>query len=123
MTWTSRIPDWIGKLNDALPDALDSAAEHYEEAVKEVLIEGYTSGKFVTGVNADAVTIYALERDGDDWLISIGTPELIAVYWELGFHNHFTKEFQRVEVWRPTFDNEVDAMKEIIIEKLEDITV
>ena len=44
--------------------------------------------------------------------IAVGTNVPYAKYWELGHHNLFTRQFERVERWRPTLEATAPQMVE-----------
>jgi hypothetical protein len=117
-TWTSNIPAYIDALRAALPEGITDAGVHYQTELQAELHQGFTTGKFVTGELADSITIVPV-ADDDDFTVTIGTDNPVAVYWELGFHHAGTGQFERVQIWEPVFTREVDQMVAIIVDRLE----
>lgn len=89
---------------------LVAAAAHYQGALRPKLQRGYTSGAFVTGATASSVQMTAPYEGVNGPEIVVGTNELVAMYWELGHHNLFTRKYERVEYWRETLGLEGAAM-------------
>jgi hypothetical protein len=66
----------------------------------------FTSGRFVTGVSANAVTVDEPLRKGWGWEIVVETTLVSNLQWEVGAVNKFTRHYERVEIWRPiAFEN------------------
>lgn len=86
----------------AIPQGLVAAAALYHGTIRAKLQRGYTTGAYVTGATAASVQMTPPASDGDRWTVRVGTPSLVALYWELGHHNVFTKRYERVEYWRET---------------------
>lgn len=89
---------------------LVAAALLYQGAVREKLIRGYTTGAFVTGATAASVQVAAPRDAASGREIVVGTNELIALFWEMGHMNLFTRKYERVEHWRSTLDETAPAM-------------
>jgi hypothetical protein len=70
-------------------------------AVKRGLRGGYTTGAFVTGNVINSVTISRIFEDAGVFGVRVGTNVAYALMWELGHENLFTRQHERVEVWRP----------------------
>ena len=97
--------------DDGVPRGLVAAALLYQGALRPKLQRGYTSGDFTQGIQAAAVQVGVPERGPDgDWGITVGTNEMISLYWEMGHQNLFTRKYERVEYWRETMDEQGDAM-------------
>lgn len=102
--WQSNIPAVLTRLQVAKRDALIVAAQLYVNEMKRRLAGGYTSGDFVTGATVNHVTRTAPRVEpGGEVSIGVGTNLPYNLYWELGFHSIFTRRFERVELWVPTF--------------------
>jgi acyl dehydratase len=118
---TNRIPGFDKKFRDASRYAVDAAAALYEGNVKRRMMRGYyTSGAFRS--TAQIVQHVQREkpvyRDGG-WETVVGIPSGIrvrvdrlgkkrsldvagiALAWELGHQNLFTRKFERVEIFKP----------------------
>jgi hypothetical protein len=90
------------RFDDATKAGLVAAAAHYAGAVRQAAARLYDSGHFVTGATAASVQM-GVTYDGPAGLRSfVGTNELVAMYWELGHFNIFTRKYERVEYWRET---------------------
>lgn len=99
------------RFNQATDASLVAAATVFHGAIREKLQRGYTTGNFVTGATASSVVQDPEPYDGPAGRqISVGTPELVALYWELGHHNILTRKFERVEYWRDTLVEKRDEM-------------
>jgi hypothetical protein len=101
--YKSNLPQVESRMRAASFAGLEAAAAVYENAVKDELRGGYTSGDFVTGQSVSAVAHSEPEMDSDGAFILVGTSLLHNLYWELGHQNLFTRRFERVEKWVPTF--------------------
>jgi hypothetical protein len=111
MTWTSNLSE-LNRLFDHAEDAgLVAAAQVGVTATKKALIGGYTSGEFATGESARNVKSSAPYQDGIGRAIRYGTNLLFNLFWELGHHNIFTRKFERVEKWVPTFNANHENMR------------
>lgn len=111
MTWTSRVPAVQAAMERALLDGLTAAAQHYANEVKRDLAGGYTSGAFVTGNVLNSVTVVPAERRGAALEAKVGTDVMYALFWEIGHQNLFTRQYERVEIWRPRLLWETDRMR------------
>jgi hypothetical protein len=45
------------------------------------------------------------------WLSKVGTNKLPALFWELGHHNIFTRKYERVRIWVPTAQANIERMR------------
>lgn len=103
--WHSNLGAFLGATERALKSGLIAAAETYVTDMKQALERGYTSGRFVTGNNVNAVARGEPEVSGDGVAIAVGSTQTNPAYplmWELGHQNTFTRKYERVEVWVPT---------------------
>jgi hypothetical protein len=89
---------------------LVAAALLYQGAVREKLIRGYTSGAFVTGATSSSVQMTAPHDDAGGREVVVGSNELVALYWEMGHHNLFTRKYERVEHWRHALEENAPKM-------------
>lgn len=106
MSWIT--VDNTADILDRLPDATDAGllamATAYADAIREALLNGYTSGEFVTGAAADSVVVTDAHDASGDRAISVGTDLMYPMYWEVGHFNIFTRQYERVEIWGPVRD-------------------
>lgn len=97
----------------ATDDALKAAAQVVVNGLKEQkpqgLRGGYTSGAFVTGATLGSIFITEVfQGPSGEKFILIATDSMIAVYWEYGHVNLFTRKYEREERWRPTLERKYD---------------
>ena len=109
------------RLTQAIDDGLVAGGNVYRTAMQNRLIEGYTSGAFVSGMQGVAGSVAVSEPQGDEHgrFVIVGTNQRDAtgevsypLAWELGHNNAFTRRFERVETWRPVLDAEASAIVE-----------
>jgi hypothetical protein len=113
--------DKSAEITSDLPAAtvagLTALAYAYANAIKEALIQGYTSGEFVTGAAANSVTVSdTFAGDSGEPAISVGTDLMYPLYWELGFYSIFSRKFEHVEIWGPLRDQMAPELAEIFNE-------
>lgn len=68
------------------------------------MLEGYKTGRFVTGNIANSVARGEPEPSGDGYEIAVGSTQVdppYALFWEIGHFNWFTGQFERHEIWVP----------------------
>ncbi len=117
--WTSNLGAFIGASERAVKAGLIADAEAYNARVKERLLKGYTTGNFVTGANANAVTRGDPEATADGFQIAVGsTNDVYALPWEVGHHNLFTGKYERVEVWVPILMEMREQLVAIMAEEI-----
>lgn len=90
------------RYDDATSAGLVAAAALYQGALRRKLLRGYLTGKFVTGATASSVQMGEPFQGPRGRAIVVGSNELVAMYWELGHFNIFTRKYERVEYWRET---------------------
>jgi hypothetical protein len=109
------------RLLQAIDDGLVAGGNVYRSHMQDRLIEGYTSGAFVSGMQGVAGSVAVSEPQGDETgrFVVVGTSQRDAtgtvsypLAWELGHQNLFTGRFERVEKWRPGLDEDAPAMTE-----------
>lgn len=104
------------RIRVAASKALVGAAQLYRNAMQESLRNppdgGYTSGAWDHGMAgvAGSVAVGEPEDSGDTISVGVGTNVVYAKFWEFGHQNLFTRQFERVERWRPTLDATADAI-------------
>jgi bacteriophage HK97-gp10 putative tail-component len=101
MTLISKRKEVSAALESGTKDSLKEIAGEAARQIKDRLKEGFTSGDFVTGDLAKSVQVSEVFGEKGEWTVEVGTDNLLALYWELGHHNLFTRKYERVEVWRP----------------------
>jgi hypothetical protein len=133
MTLVSRLAEFQARLAEATDEGLIAAATFVANDIKARLAQGYTSGAFTTGNIADSVTVSepydGAEASGDiavalrsgDRAIEIGTDVIYGKFWELGHQNIFTRRFERVEIWRPTLEEDGPEAIEIFAATVRDL--
>lgn len=134
---TDLSPQFLKAYRDASRMALDAAANVYEGNLKRRFFKGYyTSQAF----RSTAQIVQHVQREepqfsGNGWYSKVGIPDgitataktkkgrkakattsrfsvgKIALAWELGHHNIFTRRFERVEIFRPVA---MDSVKQMI---------
>lgn len=109
MTWTSRIPEVIQRIEIAAQEGIEAAGDIYMSNIQAALAQGYTTGEHVTGEAANSVTINVSPHH-----VSIGSSLDYVFDYEVGFHERGTGHFIREEKWAPIFVDIVDEMKEVI---------
>jgi hypothetical protein len=133
MTLVSRLTEFQARLAEATDEGLIAAATFIANDIKARLAQGYTSGEYVTGNIANSVTVSepydGAEASGDtavalrsgDRAIEIGTDVEYGKFWELGFHHHGNGQFYRVEIWRPTLEEDGPEAIEIFAATVRDL--
>lgn len=103
MPYESNLPAVVQRLRAARFAGLIAAAEVYIGAMKEAMRGGYTSGAFVTGFAMNSIGRSEPEDNPGGAFILVGTSVMYMLFWEVGHQNLFTRKFERVERWMPTF--------------------
>lgn len=104
------------RIRVAATKALQGAAHLYRNAMQESLRNppdgGYTTGLWDHGMAgvAGSVAVGEPEDSGDTISVGVGTNVIYAKFWEFGHQNLFTRQFERVERWRPTLDANAEAI-------------
>lgn len=108
--WKTVIPAITDRMEgDATRSGLKAAAIIVLDKIVARLEEGYTTGFWVTGKVAQTVRRH---RPGPK-AVKITCPNPVAVAWELGHFNVFTRQFERVEVFRPATE---ESAAEVAVE-------
>jgi len=108
--WTSNIDKVVRRMEgDAVRSGLKAAGERLREIIQRELDWGYTTGDFSTGRVAASV-IRGRPGPRKIW---VGTPNPIAVAWELGHENIFTGRYERVEVFRKALEGNAYLLAQI----------
>lgn len=98
--FTSNLAEWQRDHEAAIDAALLECAKELQAEIQRRLRLGYTSGAFTSGHTADSVTITAPIWEGGARVVRVGTDSGIALSWEMGRLNLFTREYERVEHWK-----------------------
>jgi hypothetical protein len=98
---------------EAARRGVDAAANVLERELKKAHNDYYTSQAF----RSTAQIRQSIRRVGptmgpDGWEARVGTNKMIALYWELGHHNIFTRKYERVRIWEPTALQNVARMRD-----------
>lgn len=101
MAYTSNMAVIAAKMRAANMAGLIAAADVLIAAVKRGLQGGFTSGDFDTGQLVESVE--RTEPDPVRGEIYVGTKWMYGLMWEIGHVSTFSRQFERKEVWMPTF--------------------
>ena len=132
---TDLSPQFLKAYRDASRMATDAAAALYEGNVKKRFYQGYYTTQ---AFRSTAQIVQHVTRDnpvymGNGWVSQVGIPEgiaatpkkvpkgykppkkpvtvgKIALSWELGHHNEFTRKWERVAIFKPVMIDSVKAM-------------
>lgn len=112
VTVTDRGREARDRYREAARRGVDAAANTLEREVKKAHNSYYTSQAF----RSTAQIRQSIRRVGPTatpagWESKVGTNKLIALYWELGHRNLFTRKYERVRLWVPTAVQNVDRMR------------
>jgi hypothetical protein len=124
VTWTSNVRAFADALERATAEGLEEAAQMLARVIREKVAAGYTSGKFATG--ASAATIQVIVKPGEtpgEFKVTIGTDSEVVAAWELGHHNLFTRQYERVEHWRRSAEDVAARAADIVRERLTKVKV
>lgn len=121
MAFTSNLDADMARALAAVDAGLQAGGYYLANRIKEQLAGGYTSGDFVTGHVLNSVTLSEPYDEGDARVLEVGTDVDYALYWEMGHHNLFTRQFERVEIWRPTMEQEADTVGQIVDETIRSV--
>lgn len=98
--------------DNAVRAGLTAAAYAYVRPVKMRLMQGYTTGNFSHGGAgvAGTVTVGEVDVGAGRASVAVGTNVDYAAFWEFGHFNLYTRRYERVEVWRETFEASTGEM-------------
>jgi hypothetical protein len=132
--WSSRISQALAALDTAVDAGLIAGAAVLQDAVKEKLRGGYTSGQFVTGANVNSVIVVGPTTSSGAREARVTTRLTNPPYpwwWEVGHLNLWVSDapmgpqvgvkassvgtkrqgtFVRVEKWRPAAEESADRV-------------
>ena len=104
---------FLAAVREAQTAGLQAGINVLRNAVKRGLRGGYTSGDFTQGIAWNSITVEPPVFDGEgNGFIRCGTALDYPMYWELGHHNVFTRKFERVEIWAPAYQENMQAARE-----------
>lgn len=120
--WDTKIDRAIKRMEgDSIRSGLKAAAITLQDIIRQELEEGYTSKQYSKGIVAQTV-VRGRPTTRKIW---VGSPSTVANLWELGHVNQFTEKYERVEVFRPSLEQNARELAWIFatrfIEKLEEI--
>ncbi len=87
--------------------ALEGAALAVRNQAKRNVRGGFKSGAFVTGRLFNDIS-HVITGSGDEMEAQVGTVIDYAAFWELGHHNVFTRQYERVQWLKPAFRQTTD---------------
>jgi hypothetical protein len=114
--WKSNRAAGERALRNAVDAGLIAAAAWYTNGVRARLVRGYTSGAFSHGMEGVAGRVMRTEpyATASGRAITMGTSKVAGysyeLAWELGHTNAFTRQYERVEVWRPMLVDNADRI-------------
>ena len=112
--WHSNIDKVVRRMDgDAIRSGLKAAGVMLHTIIKNQLDEGFTTGAFVMGRVAGTV-IRGRPGTRKIW---VGTPNQIALLWELGHFNLYTQRYERVEIFRTSLEQNAHPLAEVFAER------
>ena len=112
VTVTDRSREAHDRYREAARKGVDAAATRLRDEVKKAHNAYYTSQAF----RSTAQIRQSIRQEGPvmeftGWASEVGTNKKIALYWELGHRNTFTRKYERVRLWVPTALQNVDRLQ------------
>jgi hypothetical protein len=112
VTITDRSREAFDRYREAARLGVDAAANVLEREVKKAHNKYYTSQAFrSTAQIRQSIRRVGPTLEAEGWTSRVGTNKKIALYWELGHHNLFTRKRERVRLWEPTAMANVERMQ------------
>lgn len=114
---TDRSRTYLRRFQEASRYAVDATANTLQANVTRNFGTHYTSQAFRDTLKVrPAIRRTAPYRDAQgNFAARVGIKQgkvgLVALAWELGHHNLFTRKFERVEIWVPTAMDSIPAMQ------------
>lgn len=103
VTITDRSREAFDRYREAARMGVDAAANVLEREVKKAHNAYYTSQAFrSTAQIRQSIRRVGPTLEDGSWTSRVGTNKKIALYWELGHYNIFTRKRERVRLWEPT---------------------
>jgi hypothetical protein len=100
-TLTSNVDAFLRAEEAAIKAALVAGSEVMLRRLRRDLQQGFKGGRFVTGRAANSMTRSEPERDGDGWMIRVGTNVEYVLAWSVGHLNLYTRKFERRDYFTP----------------------
>ena len=100
---TDRSGESLSRYREAARKGIAAGATVITNAVKDAHDSSYYKG----GAFRDTVKVRQSIRQTkpvmgtSGWEVRIGTNKIVALYWELGHHNTFTRRYERRALWVP----------------------
>lgn len=111
--FTDRSAEFRAKFREAARLGVDAAANTLEREVAKAHDSRYYKGGAFRGTLMVRQSIRhsppVLTPGG--WMSKVGTNKLPALFWELGHMNLFTRKYERVRIWVPTAQANVERMR------------
>ena len=105
--FTGNLAKWEKDDKAATDKALKDVATFVKNAIRDRLIRGFKSGRFVDGQTAASLEVSRLSTVKGERVIRVGANTKLggwkARLWELGHVNKWTGRFERVQHWANTF--------------------
>lgn len=121
MPFTSNLDADMARALAAVDAGLRAGGYYLANRIKEQLAGGYTSGDFVTGHVLNSVTLSEPYDEGNARVLEVGTDVDYALFWEMGFDSIFSRHYERVEIWRPTMEQEADTVGAIVDQTIQSL--
>lgn len=101
LAWQSNLEKVVRRMEgDAIRSGLKAAGVMLHTIIQNKLDWGYTTGAFSIG-RVGGTLIRSRPGRRKIW---VGTPNPIAMLWELGHYNYFTNKYERVEIFRTSLE-------------------
>jgi hypothetical protein len=113
VTITDRSASAFSRYHEAARKGVDAIAN----VMQREITRAHTSDYYRGGAFRDTVKVRKSIRrtvpvwEPDGWASTVGTNKMVALYWELGHHNTFTRRYERREIWVPTAAANVEAAR------------
>lgn len=112
MTVTDRSREAGDRYREAARKGVDAAANTLEREIKKAHNAYYTSQAFrSTAQIRQSIRRVGPAMDVGGWASQVGTNKMIALYWELGHRNLFSRKYERVRLWVPTALQNTERMR------------
>lgn len=110
---TDRSDAALRQYREAARLGVDAAANVLEREVAKAHDSTYYKGGAFRGtlLVRQSIRRSAPEQSRGGWMSKVGTNKIQALFWELGHHNIFTRQYERVELWVPTALANLERMR------------
>lgn len=99
MAWKSSLPALTKRLAKATDAGLIAMAAVPMAKTQKDLEDGFTSGRYTDGTSAKAVKRGEPHDHDGGRSIQYGSDVMYNLWWTIGFHNPFTRQFERRDEW------------------------